>query len=89
MNMFVIRKVADTLGCELHEIADKMVQAQTNTGLYYEVCLAALHYKTNDGDDMTETAKSVVSMEQLNAAGQEFIKAYAQFFGLKGDSEGE
>lgn len=88
--MFVIRKVADMLGCELHEIEKKVAEAQSDPSIYCNLCIAALHYGSGKtDDDMTETEKSITSMEQLKSVGVEFAKAYAAFFGLKGDPEGE
>jgi hypothetical protein len=83
-NYYNLKKVAESVGCELHEVPGKYAKADISK--LAELGLKCILFCTDSTDEVA-IQKQIKEAEILYQAAKEYMEEYTKFFGLKGEGE--
>lgn len=86
-----LKKIATSLGCEMHEVTAHVAEMGDNITKVTDFCiLCILHASGGVFKSVEEVEECVTSFDIVQPAASEFLKAWSEFFKIKaGDDAGE
>lgn len=82
-----LKKIAQHIGCEMHDVTEKVVEMGDNPTKIADFCVVCLFYGSNAFDSIEEIENSVSDFDELRPVVEEFLKQWKMFFKLKTSNE--